>query len=119
MCLVHRPIRPGAALPRPDFSASDALPIGFRYEVRPEAAGSSPLLGRCLPHQAFARQRRARQVHEREFGRVDHSGDRGDEAVGDGEVEEGIGTINLETALTNFFNGLNRTVGEPAGRTWG
>ncbi|MFF7182016.1 carboxymuconolactone decarboxylase family protein [Streptomyces sp. NPDC008121] len=34
-------------------------------------------------------------------------------------TEEQIGAINLEIALTNFFNRLNRTVKEPAGRTWG
>ncbi|MGW6062992.1 carboxymuconolactone decarboxylase family protein [Streptomyces sp. NPDC055189] len=34
-------------------------------------------------------------------------------------TEEEIGAINLEIALTNFFNRLNRTVNEPAGRTWG
>ncbi|MGW1818985.1 carboxymuconolactone decarboxylase family protein [Streptomyces sp. NPDC002125] len=34
-------------------------------------------------------------------------------------TEEEIGAINLEIALTNFFNRLNRTVKEPAGQTWG
>ncbi|MEU6679801.1 carboxymuconolactone decarboxylase family protein [Streptomyces sp. NPDC046853] len=34
-------------------------------------------------------------------------------------TEEQIGALNLEIALTNFFNRLNRTVKEPAGRTWG
>lgn len=34
-------------------------------------------------------------------------------------TEEQIGAINLEIALTNFFNRLNRTVKEPAGQTWG
>ncbi|MFE3651526.1 carboxymuconolactone decarboxylase family protein [Streptomyces sp. NPDC059152] len=34
-------------------------------------------------------------------------------------TEEQIGAINLETALTNFFNRINRTIKEPAGRTWG
>ncbi|MFD3994517.1 carboxymuconolactone decarboxylase family protein [Streptomyces sp. NPDC058548] len=34
-------------------------------------------------------------------------------------TEEEIGALNLEIALTNFFNRLNRTVKEPAGRTWG
>ncbi|MGV2917332.1 carboxymuconolactone decarboxylase family protein [Streptomyces sp. A1499] len=34
-------------------------------------------------------------------------------------TEEQIGAINLEIALTNFFNRLNRTIKEPAGRTWG
>ncbi|WP_399060451.1 carboxymuconolactone decarboxylase family protein [Streptomyces sp. BB1-1-1] len=34
-------------------------------------------------------------------------------------TEEEIGAINLEIALTNFFNRLNRTVREPAGQTWG
>lgn len=33
--------------------------------------------------------------------------------------EEEIGAIDLEIALTNFFNRLNRTVKEPAGQTWG
>ncbi|MFK4065532.1 carboxymuconolactone decarboxylase family protein [Streptomyces sp. NPDC029674] len=34
-------------------------------------------------------------------------------------TEEQIGALNLEIALTNFFNRLNRTVREPAGQTWG
>ncbi|MFG2329207.1 carboxymuconolactone decarboxylase family protein [Streptomyces sp. NPDC048604] len=34
-------------------------------------------------------------------------------------TEEEIGALNLEIALTNFFNRINRTVKEPAGRTWG
>ncbi|OSC65728.1 alkylhydroperoxidase [Streptomyces sp. 4F] len=34
-------------------------------------------------------------------------------------TEEQIGAINLEIALTNFFNRINRTVKEPAGQTWG
>ncbi|GAA1238978.1 hypothetical protein GCM10009646_28750 [Streptomyces aureus] len=34
-------------------------------------------------------------------------------------TEEQIGAINLEIALTNFFNQLNRTVKEPAGQTRG
>jgi alkylhydroperoxidase family enzyme len=34
-------------------------------------------------------------------------------------AEEQIGAINLEIALTNFFNRINRTIKEPAGRTWG
>ncbi|MFJ8870312.1 MULTISPECIES: carboxymuconolactone decarboxylase family protein [unclassified Streptomyces] len=34
-------------------------------------------------------------------------------------TEEQIGALNLEIALTNFFNRLNRTVKEPAGQTWG
>nr|WP_234378928.1 hypothetical protein [Streptomyces sp. FXJ1.172]WEO93122.1 hypothetical protein A6P39_003020 [Streptomyces sp. FXJ1.172] len=29
------------------------------------------------------------------------------------------GAINLEIALTNFFNRINRTIKEPAGKTWG
>ncbi|OEJ28702.1 alkylhydroperoxidase [Streptomyces agglomeratus] len=33
-------------------------------------------------------------------------------------TEEQIGAINLEIALTNFFNRINRTIKEPAGRTW-
>ncbi|MFF2773986.1 carboxymuconolactone decarboxylase family protein [Streptomyces sp. NPDC058052] len=32
--------------------------------------------------------------------------------------EERIGALNLEIALTNFFNRINRTIKEPAGRTW-
>ncbi|MFE7468021.1 carboxymuconolactone decarboxylase family protein [Streptomyces sp. NPDC057499] len=34
-------------------------------------------------------------------------------------TEEEIGAINLEIAMTNFFNRINRTIKEPAGRTWG
>ncbi|MGC4977040.1 carboxymuconolactone decarboxylase family protein [Streptomyces sp. DT199] len=34
-------------------------------------------------------------------------------------TEEQIGALNLEIALTNFFNRINRTMKEPAGRTWG
>ncbi|MEV0122136.1 carboxymuconolactone decarboxylase family protein [Streptomyces sp. NPDC050703] len=34
-------------------------------------------------------------------------------------TEEEIGAINLEIALTNFFNRINRTIKEPAGRVWG
>ncbi|MET9579515.1 carboxymuconolactone decarboxylase family protein [Streptomyces massasporeus] len=34
-------------------------------------------------------------------------------------TEEQIGALNLEIALTNFFNRINRTIKEPAGRTWG
>jgi alkylhydroperoxidase family enzyme len=34
-------------------------------------------------------------------------------------TEEQIGAINLEIALTNFFNRINRTIKEPAGQTWG
>ncbi|MFJ7626513.1 hypothetical protein ACIQZN_08500 [Streptomyces sp. NPDC097595] len=30
-----------------------------------------------------------------------------------------IGALNLEIALTNFFNRINRTIKEPAGKTWG
>ncbi|WPO76646.1 MULTISPECIES: carboxymuconolactone decarboxylase family protein [unclassified Streptomyces] len=33
--------------------------------------------------------------------------------------EEQIGAINLEIALTDFFNRINRTIKEPAGQTWG
>lgn len=33
--------------------------------------------------------------------------------------EEQIGAINLEIALTNFSNRINRTIKEPAGQTWG
>lgn len=34
-------------------------------------------------------------------------------------TEEEIGAINLEIAVTNFFNRINRTIKEPAGQTWG
>ncbi|MFF8874514.1 carboxymuconolactone decarboxylase family protein [Streptomyces massasporeus] len=34
-------------------------------------------------------------------------------------TEEQIGALNLEIALTNLFNRINRTIKEPAGRTWG
>ncbi|MFJ2590685.1 carboxymuconolactone decarboxylase family protein [Streptomyces sp. NPDC087538] len=34
-------------------------------------------------------------------------------------TEQEIGAINLEIALTNFFNRINRTIKEPAGQTWG
>ncbi|MEV1006890.1 carboxymuconolactone decarboxylase family protein [Streptomyces sp. NPDC049881] len=34
-------------------------------------------------------------------------------------TERQIGSLNLEIALTNFFNRINRTIKEPAGRTWG
>ena len=34
-------------------------------------------------------------------------------------TEEQIGALNLEIALTNFFNRINRTIKEPAGKTWG
>ncbi|MFD3839604.1 carboxymuconolactone decarboxylase family protein, partial [Streptomyces sp. NPDC058642] len=34
-------------------------------------------------------------------------------------TEEQIGAITLEIALTNFFNRINRTIKEPAGKTWG
>ncbi|WP_172382034.1 carboxymuconolactone decarboxylase family protein [Streptomyces sp. MNP-20] len=34
-------------------------------------------------------------------------------------TEEQIGALNLEIALTNFFNRINRTIKEPAGQTWG
>ncbi|GAA4894788.1 AhpD family alkylhydroperoxidase [Stackebrandtia albiflava] len=33
--------------------------------------------------------------------------------------EEQISAINLEIALTNFFNRINRTIAEPAGKSWG
>ncbi|MFW6689623.1 carboxymuconolactone decarboxylase family protein [Streptomyces sp. MAR4 CNX-425] len=32
--------------------------------------------------------------------------------------EEQLGSITLEIALTNFFNRINRTVREQAGKTW-
>ncbi|GAA2597224.1 MULTISPECIES: carboxymuconolactone decarboxylase family protein [Streptomyces] len=34
-------------------------------------------------------------------------------------TEEQLGAINLEIALTNFFNRINRTIKEPAAKTWG
>ncbi|WP_375373216.1 alkylhydroperoxidase [Streptomyces sp. CAI 127] len=34
-------------------------------------------------------------------------------------TEEQTGAINLETALTNFFNRINRTIKEPAGQIRG
>lgn len=34
-------------------------------------------------------------------------------------TEEQIGAVNLENALTDFFNRINRTLREPAGQTWG
>ncbi|MFF2011402.1 carboxymuconolactone decarboxylase family protein [Streptomyces sp. NPDC058195] len=34
-------------------------------------------------------------------------------------TEEETGAANLEIALTSFFNRTNRTINEPAGRTWG
>ncbi|MFI8194557.1 carboxymuconolactone decarboxylase family protein [Streptomyces sp. NPDC085946] len=34
-------------------------------------------------------------------------------------TEEQIGAINLKIASTNFFNRINRTIKEPAGKTWG
>ncbi|MEU1249652.1 carboxymuconolactone decarboxylase family protein [Micromonospora arida] len=34
-------------------------------------------------------------------------------------TDEQIAAINLEIALTNFFNRINRTIKEPAGQTWG
>ncbi|MFG2565398.1 carboxymuconolactone decarboxylase family protein [Streptomyces sp. NPDC048567] len=34
-------------------------------------------------------------------------------------TEQQIGALNLEIALTNFFNRINRTIKEPAGKTWG
>ncbi|WP_217197513.1 carboxymuconolactone decarboxylase family protein [Streptomyces buecherae] len=34
-------------------------------------------------------------------------------------TEDEVGAITLEIALTNFFNRINRTIKEPAGRTWG
>jgi alkylhydroperoxidase family enzyme len=32
--------------------------------------------------------------------------------------EEQLGAITLEIAMTNFFNRINRTVREQAGKTW-
>lgn len=32
--------------------------------------------------------------------------------------EEELGAITLEIAVTNFFNRINRTVREQAGKTW-
>lgn len=34
-------------------------------------------------------------------------------------TEEQLGAINLEIAMTNFFNRINRIIKEPAGKTWG
>ncbi|MEU9880841.1 carboxymuconolactone decarboxylase family protein [Streptomyces phaeochromogenes] len=39
--------------------------------------------------------------------------------VADTFTEEQIGAINLEIAMTNFFNRINRITKEPAGKTWG
>jgi alkylhydroperoxidase family enzyme len=41
------------------------------------------------------------------------------EEAGTPFTEEEIGAIDLEIALTNFFNRINRIIKEPAGRTWG
>ncbi|MFH8370464.1 carboxymuconolactone decarboxylase family protein [Streptomyces sp. NPDC018031] len=40
------------------------------------------------------------------------------EAAADHFSEEQLGAITLEIALTNFFNRINRTVREQAGKTW-
>ena len=34
-------------------------------------------------------------------------------------TEEQVSAITLEIAMTNFFNRINRTINEPAGKTWG
>jgi len=34
-------------------------------------------------------------------------------------TEAEIGALNLEIAMTNFFNRINRTIKEPAGKAWG
>jgi alkylhydroperoxidase family enzyme len=34
-------------------------------------------------------------------------------------TEEQIGAINLDIARTNFYNRINRTIKEPAGKSWG
>ncbi|WP_306192750.1 carboxymuconolactone decarboxylase family protein [Streptomyces sp. MK5] len=41
------------------------------------------------------------------------------DAVSDHFTEDQINAIILEIALTNFFNRINRTIKEPAGKTWG
>jgi AhpD family alkylhydroperoxidase len=40
------------------------------------------------------------------------------DAAADHFNEEQLGAITLEIALTNFFNRINRTVREQAGKTW-
>ncbi|MFG2647766.1 carboxymuconolactone decarboxylase family protein [Streptomyces sp. NPDC048436] len=40
------------------------------------------------------------------------------DAVADHFSEEQLSTIVLEIALTNFFNSINRTIREQAGKTW-
>ncbi|WP_327350886.1 carboxymuconolactone decarboxylase family protein [Streptomyces sp. NBC_01304] len=40
------------------------------------------------------------------------------DAAADHFTEEQLGAITLEIALTNFFNRINRTVREQAGKTW-
>ncbi|MEU8893978.1 carboxymuconolactone decarboxylase family protein [Streptomyces sp. NPDC048442] len=40
------------------------------------------------------------------------------DAAADHFTEEQLGAITLEISLTNFFNRLNRTVREQAGKTW-
>ncbi|MGW7417805.1 carboxymuconolactone decarboxylase family protein [Streptomyces sp. NPDC054863] len=40
------------------------------------------------------------------------------DAAADHFTEEQLGAITLEIAMTNFFNRLNRTVREQAGKTW-
>lgn len=40
------------------------------------------------------------------------------DAAADHFSEEQLGAITLEIALTNFFNRINRTIREQAGKTW-
>ncbi|MFE6160150.1 carboxymuconolactone decarboxylase family protein [Streptomyces sp. NPDC056486] len=40
------------------------------------------------------------------------------DAAADHFSEEQLGALTLEIALTNFFNRINRTVREQAGKTW-
>ncbi|MGX1267496.1 carboxymuconolactone decarboxylase family protein [Streptomyces phaeoluteigriseus] len=40
------------------------------------------------------------------------------DAAADHFSEEQLGAITLEIAMTNFFNRINRTVREQAGKTW-
>ncbi|EKX63751.1 carboxymuconolactone decarboxylase family protein [Streptomyces ipomoeae] len=40
------------------------------------------------------------------------------DAAADHFSEEQLGSITLEIAMTNFFNRINRTVREQAGKTW-
>jgi alkylhydroperoxidase family enzyme len=40
------------------------------------------------------------------------------DAAADQFTEEQLSAIILEVALTNFFNRINRTIREQAGKTW-